>query len=339
MTCFSLFLQRALLPVFAAALFASLTACGGGGDGGNAGTPPGGSGGNGGSGNGPGGGAVGNTIGFSSQPSTTNTTAALALLNQQGASGNAYVGPHTFIVSTNPLQYTFDEIFVKAQPGTTYQYKSVAAPDNGSAVLAMLNAEGDKGYLYKGNTTFGGEPASSLFVKSSSRITTYSWRLVEGAFALATLNSNGAQGYAYRGDYAIIQEGKLYGLYVKDNSSAATFSYMAMPAIGNASGLLAEMNSMGAQNFVYMGSQTLGTSSVSVYEKNSASTQATVFSSAASTLNQTTTELITKANQQGAQGNMYISDLEFGSGPSATATSFFYKGSASINPFYGPVLP
>jgi hypothetical protein len=193
--------------------------------------------------------------------------------------------------------------------------------------------------LYKGNTTFGGEPASSLFVKSSTRNTTYSWRLVEGAFALTALNSNGADGYSYRGDYAIIQEGKQYGLYVKDNSSASTFSYTTMPDIDNASGLLTEMNSMGAQNFVYMGSQALGTSTVSVYQKNSASTKPTVFTSAASTPNQTTPELITKANQQGAQGNMYLSDLGFGSGTSATVTSFFYKGPASINPFYGPVLP
>jgi hypothetical protein len=331
------FLQHTLrLPFFSAVLLAGLAACGGGGgggDGGNAGTPPNGS------GNGPGGGSISDTVVFSSQPATTNTAAALALLNQQGASGNAYVGPHTFTNSTNPLQYTFDELFVKAQPGTTYQYKSIATPGSGSAVQAMLNAEGDKGYLYKGNTTFGGEPASSLFVKSSTRNTTYSWRLVEGEFALTALNSNGADGYAYRGDYAIIQEGKQYGLYVKDNSSAATFNYTTMPDIDNASGLLTEMNSMGAQNFVYMGSQALGTSTVSVYQKNSASTKATVFTSAASTPNQTTTELITKANQQGAQGNMYLSDLGFGSGTSATVTSFFYKGPASINPFYGPVLP
>ncbi len=337
MTRIHLFLQRTFLSFFATALFAGLAACGGGGgDGGSPGTPPGGPSG---PGNGPGGGTVGETIVFSSQPSTTNTTAALALLNQQGASGNAYVGPHTFASSTAPLQYTFDELFVKAQSGTTYQYTAIPAPDTGSAMQALLNAQGDKGYMYKGNTTFGGEPASSLFVKSSTRNTTYSWRLVEGAFALAALNSNGADGYAYRGDYIIVQEGKCYGLYVKDNNSAATFSYTTMPAIDNASGLLAEMNSMGAQSFVYMGSQTLGTSTnaVSVYQKNAANTQPTAFTSAASTLNPTTTELITKANQQGAQGNMYVSDLALNGGTSAT--SFFYKGPASINPLYGPVLP
>jgi hypothetical protein len=212
-----------------------------------------------------------------------------------------------------------------------------SAPINGADLRTLLNAQGIDGYLFKGNTTFGGEPASSLFVKSSTRNTTFSWRVLEGVFSLAVLNSNGADGYAYRGDYAIIQEGKQYGLYVKDNGSAATFSYTTMPAIDNANGLLAEMNSMGAQNLVFMGSQALGTSTVSVYEKNSASSKPTVFASAASTLNQTTTELITKANQQGAQGNMYVGEYQFGG--STSTTSFFYKGPASINPLYGPVLP
>jgi hypothetical protein len=335
MTRLSLFLQRAFLPVFAVALFASLAACGGGGgDGGNPGTPPDGPGG---SGNGPGGGTIGDTIIFSSQPSATNTAATLTLLNQQGANGNAYIGPYTFASSTTPLQFTFDEIFVKAQSGVTYQYTSTTAPVSGAELQTLLNAQGDKGYLYKVDTTFGAEPASSLFVKSSARNTIYSWRTVEGAFDLATLNNNGAQGYAYRGQYAIIQEGKQYGLYVKDNSSAATFSYTTMPAIDNATGLLAEMNSMGAQNFVFMGSQALGTSTVSVYEKNSASSKPTVFTSAASAAGQTTQQLISKANQQGVQGNMYVGEYPFDGNKSTT--SFFYKGPASINPRYGPVLP
>lgn len=337
MTCIPLFLQRLLLLIFAATLLSGLAACGGGGgndDGSiNPGTPPGGS------SNGPGGGTVSDTIVFSTQPSTTNTAAALVLFNQQGANGNAYVGPYVFIRSAAPLQYVFDEIFVKAQSDTTYQYVSIATALNGNDLKTLLNAQGDKGYLFKGNTTFGGEPASSLFVKSSARNTTYSWRVIEGSFDLATLNSNGAQGYAYRGDYAIVQEGKQYGLYVKDNNSAATFSYTTMPVINNANNLLAEMNSMGLQNFVYMGSQASGTSTISVYEKNFAGTKPTVFTSAESPASQTTTQLIAKANQQGAQGYVYLGDLTFGSGASVASASFFYKGPASINPLNGPVLP
>ncbi len=331
-----------LLGAIATALLLGLSACGGGGAGGggsNGGAIDAG----GGTGQqpkepntSPGGGAVAETIVFSSQPSGSNTTANLAMFNQQGANGNAYVGPTAF--SSGLGQMTFDEIFVKAQPGTTYQYKYVATPASGNAVLSMLNAQGSMGYLFKGNQTqFADEPVRSLFVKSSTRNTTYNWRLVEGVFNLDNLNKNGAEGYAYRGGYVIVQESKEYSLYVKENNSPVTFSYKTTPAIDSAADRLADMNNQGAQNFVYMGVQILGTSFVSLYEKNSASTKPTVFTSVASPAGQTTAQLIAKANLQGTQGYMYMGDIAFDAGRSVA--SFFYKGPASINPLNGPVLP
>jgi hypothetical protein len=334
--------KRTLQLTLAALALAGLAACGGGG-GGDSSTP---------NNNNTGGTNTptptltptpnGQTTGeFSSLPAATNTAAALTMYNAQGAIGKAYVGPHAYSLSAAPLTYVFNNIFLKAQPGTTYQYESVPSPQAGQAFLSMLNAEGAKGYVFKTNQIYGTDPVGSLFVKSSARSTTYSWRAITGTFALTELNKNGADGYAYRGSHVAVNGGTIYGLYVKDNSSSATFSYLTLPAIDSATGILAEMNAQGANQSVFMGNQVDGSTIVSLYVKSSANTTPTSFTSVTAPLAQTTAELIARANTQAALGFLYTGDLAFNAGSltGVNAASFYYKGSASLNPFNGPVLP
>ncbi len=265
---------------------------------------------------------------YISRLAVTGATAAVGLLNQQGANGYAYIGPYasSYAVAGAGLQsYTIEELFVKGPGSTTYQYKAVAVPVTPAGCLTLLNAEGANGYLYKGS-----QLSSALFVKSSARNTTYSYRLIPGFTTLAALNTNGADGYGSRGNYIC---GGVHSLYVKDNSSSATFSYVTKPNSTTASTLLAEMNAMGALKYVYTGTYLLSDGTVAIYEKNSTNTVTTEYTNDAASPSSTSSQtLIGKASQFAAAGFYYFGDLVVGG-------SFFYKGASVFNPLTGPVFP
>ena len=280
-------------------------------------------------------------INYTSQLAVAGAAAAVGLFNKQGADGYAYVGSYAFNTGTGATpSYAVEELFVKGQANTTYQYKAVSEPTPATDWLAMLNTEGANGYLYKGSQYFSGNsvsvptgPTNALFVKSSARNTTYSYRQIAGASTLSALNANGADGFASRGEYA--HGSAIYSVYVKDNSSSATFSYVTKPDNSTAPALLADMNTMGSQMYVYTGTYALGGSIVAIYEKNSASTVATEYTNAPLSLTKSNQQLVSKANQFAATGYFYFGDLAV----STNLFSFFYKGAAVTNPISGPVFP
>jgi hypothetical protein len=217
-------------------------------------------------------------------------------------------------------------LFVKAQANTTYQYKTVLGGSSAQAWLNSLNAQGSSGYLYK-TSTYLDQAVWDLFVKSSSRNTTYSYRLEAGSYSLRDINANGAEGYAYWGDYFI---GGTYRLYVKDNGGSSTFVYVAKPEAGTLTALLSEMNSMGSQYYSYKSPLATSTGNISLYERNSANTVATTFiidNSITSTYQQS----LNVMNGHAATGYYYWGDMGI--------SSFFYKGPPLAHPLSGPIFP
>jgi hypothetical protein len=308
-------------------------------------------------------------ITYTSQSYTPGVTDVLAMYNQQGANGYAYVGPFAFINGTAQAPiYSYIEIFVKAQTNTTYQYKTVAEPVAAADWLTMLNTQGATGYLYKASSIFS--PAtfnlmnpssntfSSLFVKSSAMNTTYSYRQGSGRLPtsgvtlsaeLSELNTNGADGFAWRLGHA--SNGKIYNLYVKDNSSSATYSYTSMPQLPttSAAAFAAELNTMGTQLYTAQGGVVLDSSNinsiVTIYEKKSTNNvppqytfdpTPVVTSLLTPNLSLTNQQMLDKFNSYAATGYYAAGTISGNNLP----YWFFYKGtSLALNPLLGVVLP
>jgi hypothetical protein len=294
-------------------------------------------------------GGGGNTGGISYK--TTGTTigvnAAIQAMNQQGATGFAFVSSlvHTTNLGSGQTpNFEVYDLFAKGQLNTTYSYKAVVQAGNAAGLVSQLNTEGAAGFLFKGPSYFASAPAPTdpiylLLVKTSARNTTYSYRVtaISGPSELnvGDLNAEGSAGYSYRGNYFI--GGLYYRIHVKDNGTGATYNYLTTPAIDSADGLLNQMNAQGAQNYMYKGGFFTGASTVSVYEKVSTTNAPIVFVRTASGPTVSAAELLAKADPLGQQGYLIYGDLAL-----ANATqyaSYFYKGPPSTHPLYGPIFP
>jgi hypothetical protein len=294
-----------------------------------------------------GGGGNPNGISYKTTGTSVGVNAAIQAMNQQGATGFAFVS--SFVYQTNAgsgqlPNFEYYDLFAKGQANTTYSYKAVVQAGNAAGLASQLNAEGAAGFLFKGSNYFATSPAPTdpiylLLVKSSARNTTYSYRVtaISGPSELnvGDLNTEGSAGYGYRGNYFI--GGLYYRIHAKDNGTGATYNYLTTPAIDSADGLLNEMNAQGAQNYMYKGAFFTGASTVSVFEKVSTTTSPIVFARTASGPTVSAAELLAKADPLGQQGYLIYGDLVL-----ANATqyaSYFYKGPPSTHPLYGPIFP
>jgi hypothetical protein len=295
------------------------------------------------------GGSGGNTNGIAYKTTGTpvGVNAAIQAMNQQGATGFAFVSSlvnTTNLGSGQPPNFEFYDLFAKGQPNTTYSYKAVVQAGNAAGLASQLNTEGAAGFLFKGSTYLVPSPVPSdpiyvLLVKTSARNTTYSYRVTAisgpSELNLADLNAEGNAGYGYRSNYFI---GVLYyRIHVKDNSTSATYNYRTTAAIDTPDGLLNEMNAQGAQNYMYKSGFFNGASTVSLYEKVSTTTAPIVFVKAASGPTVSAAELLAKADPLGQQGYLIYGDLALAN--ATQYTSFFYKGPPSPHPLYGPIFP
>lgn len=260
----------------------------------------------------------------------TTMAEALASYNASGARGYAFVGSS---MSLSPA-WSMD-LYQLGGSGTAFTYRMTnAGGASAAARLANMEAEGAKGYLYKSTAIYGNDLANSydLFVKTSARNTTYSYRMKAEEFNLESVKANGAQGYAYRGQ--IVIDNTTQNLYVKDNSANVTYDYKTSPNWGLSNGLLATMNEFGTQAYAYQGSTFTGTEFVALFARSSGSSAPysyTVTPRVAGSVS----AYVEAMNQRSFKGEAYYGDLMDG----ATTMSVYYKGPVIVHPLLGPVFP
>ena len=282
---------------------------------------------------------------FKLLPSVSGRDATLSLFNQQGAAGYAYISGlanQTNFGSGQPPVFEFSSLFAKGLASVAYQYAADPALNDATQFLNRLNSRGAQGYVFKGPVGFNlGAPSTEfydLFV-SSTRRATYSYRLVVlaalGPVNLTALNQQGRDGYAYRGPLLI---GAQYAdLYVKDNTSVATYNYEITPSIDTPTATLAEMNARGAQFYAFQGPISNGSTFVNLYERASTTTTAIQYALSASKVNQPPAEALAKANDFASRGFFFYSDYAFFN--PTEYVSLFYKGPPQVHPIYGVVFP
>lgn len=267
-------------------------------------------------------------LSYTGQATPATGAAATTLYNAQGALGYAYMSPQA---SYDPSWST--ALFAKG-PGATYQYELVGAADNAVQRLASFNAQGSRGFVFKSTEIYGADYFSpyDTFVKASTTTGTYSYRLVAEAFGLDKLNANGADGFAFRGQ--IVIAGATYSLYVKNSAQGGAFSFASKPMKTFATGLLEEMNAMGAQSYALQGMMFADGQFATLYMKHSANTTPYVYSTAikSSASAQAGIDLL---NAQAALGRSWWGDLAGGTGTVAV----FYTGKHIAHPLAGPTFP
>ena len=277
---------------------------------------------------------------FRSNPSANSEASALALFNTQGVNGYAYIGP-LFVAGSS------HETFVKAEPNATYQYETVEMPAGVDALMALLQAKGKAGFLYKGPMVFGGafDKTSLLFVRSNAKKTTYSYRNTpwpsEESIMLTELNANGADGYRYLGDLVPDPARLTVGirLFAKDDQNAAKFGYSLKPQMTDREQFLAEATAMGQDKAVWKGGYVVGAGTPpmqirSLYEKSSLTTKPVSFSFT-SPVPSSIEALIANANENAKKGNLLWGQYILG-----TETVSVYSNAQLTNlPVVGVVLP
>jgi hypothetical protein len=142
------------------------------------------------------------------------------------------------------------------------------------AVLALANAQGDKGFLYAGPYTFG-----NIYSKPASGTAKYSYRLGAQVAThdalIAQANAQGLEGYkfggleVFSGDAAI---GGFRNVYVKDTAQASKFEWKTAAAATSPASLVTQANTEGAAGNVYWFSVILGSAAQELYFKPSSCT-------------------------------------------------------------------
>lgn len=257
-----------------------------------------------------------------------SSAAALAHYDGQGARGYALVGK----LAGSP-QEAHMELYATGAPAATYDYELVAANTSAAARLANMQLQGAKGFLYKSTETYSDDPATpyDIFVKSSTRGATYSYRIETGLLALDKVRQYGAEGYSYRGQ-RVRGDGYSYDLYVRDNQAGALIEYGIGFSTSFNDGLLKFMNEMGAQSFGRFESVFLGASTVSMYERTTTRWAPVEYSLEVGVLaNAPVQQKLDVIKTSAANGRAYYGDH--------WQYMVFYTGGWLVNPEHGPVFP
>jgi hypothetical protein len=325
----------------------ALTACGGGGDSTDTSSASTGSGGStttGGTGtNGTGGSSTSNHnaptfqyVAVQAPPGGFDQAGFLATLNQQGAQGYAYVTSGTFndpqVVNGVTVTTSTSLTFVKSSTASSYTYEMLLQPSDITGLISQANAEGAKGYYYQGGYTFS-STLYSLYVKAGDSSATYTYiadlAVSDTNAFLAQIDQQGLSGYRFWGiqfssgttSTQPSQTGS--NLYVKDNTSSATYTYDALPDPSTVADLLTQFNSEGAKGYYAAKYEmTIGNQAMWLYYKDQ--TQTTTFNYQSDAAPTTSSALINQANGYGAQGYEYWVRVTPSGGNPAL---IYYKGS------------
>jgi hypothetical protein len=272
----------------------------------------------------------------------TSIDASLAAFNEQGKLGYAYVATNLERTPSGMSfpagAYVSTDLYVKAEPGVTYQYVADRVPDATQPSLYtptdLLAIRGNQGYLYRGTVDlqfdapgFFKQPYY-LFVKSTRRETTYRYRFIADATSRAIDVSQivvqGREGYNYRGRFSTGTGFVL--LYVKDNASDVTYSFLSRDVPSSAAAKLATMNMLGADFYAWKGTYEITTGgTIDLYER--ASTTQTPIQYEAAEFRPTESSMVltrARASTFAKRGKLYIGDLALTGG--SQLTTLLYKG-------------
>jgi hypothetical protein len=188
------------------------------------------------------------TYGYELLTSATTAAAFQAQLDAQGARGFVYGGPDMR-----------GEIYRKDNGSTaTFSYRVIAAPatETTAELLAQDKAQGAEGYYHVSGSLMAGSATVRVYQKELGSSATYDVEMLpvpstEADF-LAQLNAQGARGYRFKSGYSFGSEG-LRNIYDKDTSQSATFSYSALPSLGNAADFVTQANAQGANGVILVG--------------------------------------------------------------------------------------
>lgn len=285
-----------------------------GGGTGNGGGTGGGTGGTGGSG-GSGGGAV--TRRYEALPTASDAASFLTLVNGEGAKGYRYLSDAYYAAEAATRS-----IFVNDGVAQTYTYQLQPPPANVAAFVAQANAQGASGYRYEGPLTYG-----ELYRKDGGSSATYTYAtaaLPAGTSAfIAQANGQGQSGYWFVGPMVVGTEQA--NLYMKNNASAATYTYDALTPTSNVADFMAQANDEGAKGYRAKGAMAFGSETAWVYVKDR--TQSPVFAYRSAAVQSTAAGFIDQSNTMGAQGNAYLGDLALGTPPALQQASFYFSAS------------
>lgn len=292
--------------------------------------------------------------------STISFTTQLSGLNEAGARGYAFVTSASeridYVRSESPRLVLY-QLFLKGEPNVTYRYADEPANAfvrssnfslgayvlyNDVQWLAQLNRQGASGFLYKATYRVGLDSSSiyNLYVKSSRRETTYTYRIFQasgGNIDLAGAAKQGSEGFVFRGFIDTLNG--TFSLYVKDNTSTATYTYETGPATGMELPTLSELNARGAAFFVYKGTYLSGLRTVHLYERQSTNKVPIQYGMKPAVANESSIELTAvKANALAQRGQLFWGD--FGGTGGAELKSLTYKGpNLPSHPLFGVVIP
>lgn len=275
---------------------------------------------------------------YSTQPSAANAEAALDLFNAQGAEGSAYVGPYLGAgLPTSAL-----ELFVKPSPAITLTYaREAAARESTEAFAARLDAQGAKGFAFKGPISFAGAGTEIVYVKSSARAATYTYSVVPAAddekATAAALENAGAKGFSYVTDYVTDDTQPTttrVHVFQKVGGSTATYKYELPVSSDDRSTIQADLDARGKAGAVWRGGVVLAGSSRFVFEIATPATPAVSYR----IVDQTGTDgpaLLGQLNPLGAEGYYFVGPYVFG----GKSTLVLVKGATTALPITGTVLP
>jgi hypothetical protein len=198
-------------------------------------------------------------------------------LNRRGSQGYQFKGAYFFGTTGLPTA-----LFVQTDPGAKYEYvadQSTLEQQTKEGLLATLQKRGGQGFVLQGPLANPLEPGSVslIFLKDSTQTSTYGYRIeprpADETASISLMNANGADGYVYIGDYVpeLSKPELIVSMFVKDNSSAAKYSYETGPVLGTIDQIFTELNARGVAGAGWKGTYLAGTEAKMLYEKSSES--------------------------------------------------------------------
>lgn len=208
----------------------------------------------------------GSTFEYVVTPQPDTLAGLMTQLNQRGQQGQAYKGPNIYDQTTVPI--AIQSIFVKDSLKTaTYTYENLPSTVNDSRtdLLAQLNAQGARGFRFRGTLGVGGE-FTNLYVKDSTGPASYTYKSeslgaafspANGPALLQTLQQNAADGSVFLGGLVLRPGPDSETILLYERSANASgpveYSIESVNASATLSDLLASINPKAAQGVFWQG--------------------------------------------------------------------------------------
>lgn len=169
-----------------------------------------------------------------------NATAAVAQMNQQGASGYMYKGDVAYGTGTSDIRSLFVKDTTKAG-SFAYEVLPGGSPMAKDALLAQLNAQGARGYRWMSAAIFGNGPdIHNVYVKTSAPAATFTYSFVDlpAPFGMANaaalkqrLNEKGATGALFRGAFIVNDFNSGVQIFEKASTQTTAITYDLVPVV------------------------------------------------------------------------------------------------------------